>query len=108
MCVPLIPDEHIVCSAIYFKDGKKYPHQPQNVDSGFVVTGFRHHNVYATMIAMGQNPEEYKKIPMEEGFITSLYRFVDRKKALRIAIRDKQVTEGHTHSDTELFSEDLY
>ena len=50
----------ILCSAIHVKDGKKYEHQPKNIDLGFVVCGRRHHNCFYTISLMG-NPE-YKNM----------------------------------------------
>lgn len=52
----------------------------------------------------------------EQGFITSKYRFVDRKEAWKIALEQRQIFQlvgSQTSSsandpDTELFSENLY
>jgi hypothetical protein len=36
-----ITKEYIICSAIWFRDGKKYEMQPKNIESGFVISGRR-------------------------------------------------------------------
>ena len=114
-------NERILCAAIHFNDGKVYEHQPVNVELGFVVTGRRHHNCYATLTAIG------KAIDLEErvlraferldgkrdcqGFITNLNRYVDRKEGWRIAIAANQVVHGAGLSNDEnpiLISENLY
>lgn len=50
-------------------------------------------------------PEEFKNA--EQGFITSDGLFVDRKKALEIAQKNKQIITKHG-LDTELYSEDIF
>lgn len=39
--------EDIRCAAIYYNDGNEYPHQPRNIDIGYVLCGLRHHNCFA-------------------------------------------------------------
>ena len=42
------PTERILCAAIHFDDGKtKYEFQPPNIDTGFVIAGWRHGNCFA-------------------------------------------------------------
>ena len=94
--------EKIVCSAIYFNDGKKYAHQPVNIDEGIVICGLRHCNCFAVMGATALT----KTTPNVQGFLTSKNRFVDRKEAFKIAYTAKQLK--HIHSPGLLFSEDLY
>ena len=64
----VIPDvrvsiPYIICAAIWFKDGKKYSHQPRNVDSGLVVCGRRHHNCFLTAFELsgGKKSEAAKR-----------------------------------------------
>lgn len=96
---------YIICAAIWFNDGKKHKHQPRNIDSGFVVAGRRHHNVFLTVADIKDVP--YKNYGYSEniqGFLTSDDRFVNRKEAGQIAF-----DAGQTAKLTEcLFSEDLY
>lgn len=49
----------------------------------------------------------YKSKEKQQGFVTSLNRFVDRKEARRIAIKAFQC-KTKTLRDNELLSEDLY
>ena len=106
----VIPDvrvstPYILCAAIWFKDGQKHEHQPRNIDSGFVVAGRRHHNVYLTVADIKDVPyKDYGYSENIQGFLTSDDRFVNRKEAGQIAF-----DAGQTAKLTEcLFSEDLY
>ena len=96
---------YIICAAIWFNDGKKHEHQPRNIDSGFVVAGGRHHNVYLTVADIKDVPyKDYGYSENIQGFLTSDDRFVNRKEAGQIAF-----DAGQTAKLTEcLFSEDLY
>jgi hypothetical protein len=105
----MIEIEYILCSAIHFDDGKKHPHQPVNIDSGFVVCGLRHHNCYGTLYALGiiKNGKwtMRKGIDETQGFLTSKDRFVDRMMAAKIAQEAKQISAKRVRS---LMSEDLW
>ena len=97
----------ILCSAIWFKDGKKYEHQPKNINTGFVVCGRRHNNCYLTADLL--NNEILKKLHEAngkalQGFLTVDDKFVDRKEAGTIAYLSNQINQK---TDC-LFSEDLY
>lgn len=111
--------ERILCAAIWFNDGKKHEHQPKNIETGFVVTGRRHHNCYATLAAIGEALDikeralrAFERIDRDsQGFITSSDRYVDRKEGLQIALSNKQVYHNMHDKATEediLISEDLY
>ena len=93
-------EEDIRCSAIWFQDGVEYPHQPRNVESGYVLCGLRHHNCIANRFVVGM-----EKIPDSiQGFLTSRDRFVDRKEGAKIALQQGQIEQ----EVDILFSEDLY
>ena len=96
---------YVICAAIWFNDGKKHKHQPRNIDSGFVVAGRRHHNVFLTVADIKDVPyKDYGYSENIQGFLTSDDRFVNRKEAGQIAF-----DAGQTAKLTEcLFSEDLY
>ena len=97
-------DEYIICSGIWFDDGKKYAHQPKNIETGIVVAGRRHHNCYSTLANVTGRTSAHLDYEKVQGFITSQDRFVDRKEAAKIAFRNGQtIKEKKT-----LFSEDLY
>lgn len=92
--------ERIICSAIWFKDGKKYENQPQNIQTGYVLCGFRHSDCMSNVFVFGA-----KNIPDNiQGFMTSKNKFVDRKEALKIAIKQGIIDE----KARLLLSEDLY
>lgn len=96
--------EYILCSAIWFNDDKKHIHQPKNIDKGYVISGRRHHNCFASIVAI--KGENWKRNTTKEiqGFITNTYRFVDRQEASIIALNAGQIKE----IKKTLFSEDLY
>lgn len=50
-------------------------------------------------------PNIFKKC--EQGFLTSKCRFVDRKEALKIAMKYNQIVKKHGAED-ELYSEDIF
>ena len=95
-------EERILCAAIHYEDGKHYPGQPENITTGIVLCGRRHHNIIANYYIL-TGKMEYMST---QGFITSHDRFVNRVDAMEIATAAKQV--GQTQKAGELFSEDLY
>lgn len=115
--------EFILCAAIWINDGEKYEGQPENIDTGFVICGRRHHNCYATIkpltgistndsigdLLKNMSIEEQRK---HQGFMTSLDRYIDRKEAWCIAKENNQITYGLLASDNGdesiLISENLY
>ena len=101
----MVSTVYVICAAIWFNDGKKHKHQPRNIDSGFVVAGRRHHNVFLTVADIKDVPyKDYGYSENIQGFLTSDDRFVNRKEAGQIAF-----DAGQTAKLTEcLFSEDLY
>ena len=105
-------EEWVLCAAVWFDDGNVYEGQPVNIESGFVVLGHRHFNVYSAPLAFlkflrrGEKEiEKFLGVERAQGFLTSKNRFVDRKEAYKIALRAGQVEEKE---DKKLFSEDLY
>lgn len=100
---------YIICAAVWYDDGKIHVHQPNNITSGFVVGGRRHHNCFMTSFILNgeetvQNKVRDEEWKVKQGFITSDDRFVERKEAGQIAFdagQIKKLTEC-------LFSEDLY
>lgn len=110
--------EYILCAANHYLDKQQYEHQPFNVESGFVVCGWRHHNI---ITLVGQlldkgtmDPREEtegkgyvnwdKELPGIQGFLTNTNRFVDRKEAAKIAYEAGQIEREKKY----LFSEDVY
>ena len=99
--------EYVLCSAIYFDDGIKHEQQPKNIKTGYVICGRRHHNCFATAHLL--DPEHnYIKHEKEQGFLTNLDRFVDRKEGLKIAVESNQVLDINEVRGDRLYSEDLY
>lgn len=103
------PPERIVCAANQY--GGTY---------GLVLAGVRH-----ACDAMGgvQDALDARHCDLHEdygqevqGFLTSKYRFVDRKEAWKIAVQQNQIIrlvgsqtiESLNDPETELFSENLY
>lgn len=96
--------ERILCSAIWVDDYEFYPHQPINIPTGFVATGLRHCNCF---VALSLTKIQYKSLDYVQGFLTNKNRFVDREEGAKIALACGQI-EKLNHSDTKLYSEDLY
>jgi hypothetical protein len=92
--------EYIVCSAIWFKNGGKYSHQPKNIENGLVITGLRHSNCFFIASKILD-----KKVESVQGFLTSHNKFVSRTEAYEIALNAMQIEEI---SLKVLLSEDLY
>lgn len=86
--------ERIICAAIKDKQGN-------------ISIGLRHGGAYGRYMEMFPEYTTSDMHPMEEGFVTTRLRFVDRIKAAIIAKREGQITsddfDGHS-----LLSEDLY
>jgi hypothetical protein len=105
--------EYIICAANYYDDQKKHEHQPDNIDTGFVVCGRRHHNCIHTFALIAGFPysSEAHIIRKTEvqGFLTNTNKFVNRRNALQIAIEAKQLIHNVTlDSNVGLTSEDIY
>lgn len=102
--------EYIICSAVHFNDGKVHQDAPDNMVTGFVVGGRRHHNCFGAVVAL-IGKAEMDKLPVIPGFLTNLNRFVDRREGMVIAQREGQLLMPSLHeglSDRLLTSEDLY
>lgn len=96
--------EYILCAAIHFDyNGEKTLHCCKNVDSGIVVCGRRHHNVFTLLHQLGLKRKDFGK--ETQGFITSHDRFLNRKEARDLAIENGQI---ETAEYSQLYSEDLY
>ena len=81
--------ERILCSAIWVDDSKEHIHQPNNIKSGFVVCGRRHHNCFRTIEMIYSDITEFKKHKSIQGFLTQTDRFVNREEAMKIAVDSK-------------------
>ena len=93
--------QYILCSAIWYNDGKSYSHQPSNIESGYVIAGRRHHNCIITNYILFNRKTETDNIT---GFLTNDNKFVHRWEAAEIAYKAKQIK----NRVTILMSEDLY
>ena len=97
-------EEFIICAAIWFDDGKEHPHQPKNIESGFVISGRRHHNCFITLAITTNRDNARLYYERDQGFITNKDRYVGREEAALIAYTANQTNE----LKNRLFSEDLY
>lgn len=87
--------EKIICAAI---------HNPKDEDmAGYplIYCGHRHANILWQSRAVSRNPHH-------QGFLTSSGRFVNRKEALDIALKNNQVLDQSQIRGNQLYSEDLY
>ena len=130
-------EEYILCAAIWYKEFtceddnhlRIRGMQPNNIDKGIVITGWRHGNCIAiTKATTGLRTVTLALDGVGEhiqGFLTSKNRFVDRHEAMKIAFEANQVSENivyYKHTEpfckgleitnaplyNPLFSEDLY
>ena len=100
--------ERILFAAIWYRYGKKYEHQPVNIDTGLVICGRRHHNCFATLLGLLGSIEGNKLVGQRgQGFITNKDRYVDRMKGFLIAKSAGQLLL-QIDGDNILTSEDLY
>ena len=98
--------EYIIAAANHYSngDGNVLPfHSCYGIKEGFVIAGFRHPLVIQS--AKAWKEKGYKCV--EEGFITSYGRFVDRKEAYEIAKNVGQINYEKLSGDI-LFSEDVF
>lgn len=109
--------EFILCAAIHYNDGKVHAGQPINIETGFVITGRRHSNCYATVAAIvgidetiGKKVAKMEPDRNDQGFITSHDRYVGRAEAFKIAKANNQIHHKlfDDVEEGELASEDLY
>lgn len=97
-------NEYILCAAIWFDDGKGYTGQPQNVTTGIVLCGHRHHCIFPQIGGLVAERKQLGIHEREQGFLTNLNRFVGRREAAEIAYKAQQISAPKD----SLFSEDLY
>lgn len=108
------PVENIRCAAIYVDTGEADPPRASYAypKTGLLFTGLRHGDCFTTLVAWerGLTEEQRSKFDQEQlrgrnqGFLTSLGRYVDRAEGMKIARAAGQTDVQKTH----LFSEDLY
>lgn len=107
--------EYILCAANHYNDNNKHVHSPDNIDTGYVICGRRHHNCIETFtLIVGFPYTEYGykiNATMIQGFLTNTNRFVGRKEAYEIAFCANQIigpNRGYSKNSIGLMSEDLY
>ena len=106
-------NEFIICAAIWYDDGEIYKDQPININTGFVVAGRRHYNCLETLKILNKTLDnKISENRNNQGFLTSLDRYVNRKEAWTIAKKNNQIQFGLMASDNGedsiLISENLY
>lgn len=96
--------EFILCSAIKRIKPRETKCNYHNNDIHLVELGYRHHDILIRFRG------EVSTNLFDQGFYTSLGRFVDRKEAYKIAYDAGQLKHPDYSEDYEyrLFSEDLY
>ncbi len=100
--------EKILCAAIHYTEFFPSIRICQNVD-GLVIFGHRHHHCIRIMFELtGKRTVQFADDGVgvfEQGFLTSLNRFVGRKEAYQIAVQQNQTIHKQVQI---LYSEDLY
>lgn len=98
----VMPIVYVVCAAIHYDDNIKHHHQPNNIETGFVIAGLRHHNCFYSIYLL--KGEKLKDIKETQGFLTNDNRFLNREDAGRLAFACGQIKQ----LTKMLFSEDIY
>lgn len=102
-------NEKILCSAIWYKETATAKYLPTNINKGVVICGHRHPHCIHTLVALtGKRSVTTEIGEYEQGFLTNLNRFVDRKEAFGIAESASQLNDRARGGARRLFSEDLY
>lgn len=100
---------YIICSAIWYNDGIERIHLPRNINTGIVVSGWRHFNCFPQLKEIF-NDRKYITSDngrnVIQGFLTSDGNFVDRIVAFEIAKNSGQYNGNK--SEGKLYSEDIY
>lgn len=109
--------ETIICSAIWYDDGKNRLNLPTNIESGIVVSGWRHFNCIPQLIEtlcpnwmtdeQHHMRHQHMKRNWIQGFLTSTGRFVDRIEGAEVAMLSGQKLV-RKDTVTYLYSEDIY
>mgnify|MGYP001766755964 CR=1 FL=1 len=74
--------EYIMCAANYYDDKKEYPFQPFNIDTGFVICGWRHACCGMSYLASNKNAKRWDDCI--QGFLTNKNRFLNREESLEL------------------------
>lgn len=96
--------EKIICAAIWYKDYPSPAHTVKNINQkGLVLCGHRHSHIIGQCISL-LNKRQSEMGEHVQGFLTSNNRFLNRKEALELHLKNG----GTSESPNELYSEDLY
>lgn len=96
--------EYIMCAANYHDDGKEYLFKPYNIDTGYVICGWRHPCIGEIYMALHPNEKCWDKC--EQGFLTTKNRFLNREEALILVKQNGQLKKDLLGG--VLTSEDLW
>lgn len=90
--------EFILCAALNY--------------NGNIICGHRHSDCYETLSNVVKVEDKDMPLRDNQGFLTSLNRYVDRKEGWKIAKENNQIQYGLSVSDngenSQLISENLY
>lgn len=99
--------EYVMCAANYYDDQVDHLYQPYNIDTGFVIGGWRHPNAgYAYLATRGASHGNHSWSCCIQGFLTTKNRFLTRAEALELVKSNGQLTKPIIGG--ELTSEDLW
>lgn len=100
-------EEYILCAAIHYRDGRVYKGQPLNIESGLVVSAYRHSDCAELLEALYPSYSPDLAGRNAQGFLTSKNRYVGRAEAFEIALKQNQLLLAPSEEKI-LTSEDLY
>jgi hypothetical protein len=97
--------EKILCAAIWYKEvNPRASIRPINTPGGVVLCGFRHGDIISQVLPL-VGKRQFELGDHIQGFLTNKNRFVDRKEAAEIFIKNGGILK---YSLNKLYSEDLY
>jgi hypothetical protein len=105
--------EYICCAAIWYEDMPTNRLLPTNIKNGIVICGHRHgHCIADFKYLTGKKTVGTDCGEFQQGFLTSLNRFVTREEAAEIALLQGQFKDDFEKAEVErshyLFSESIY
>lgn len=100
-------NELIVCAAIKFDVRGPFNRKLNIRGDDWILPMVRHYSKDAHE-TLNKLDEYYTADEVEQGFITNLGRFVDRKEALEIAKKNNQIKFSIGYEPDALYSEMLY
>lgn len=83
--------EYVMCAANHYDDGEDYQFQPYNIETGFIIGGWRHACIGNAYMAANINAKRWDDCT--QGFLTTKNRFLNREEAYELVKSNGQLTK---------------